>query len=305
MQDLQSIPEMSRLLKSRVKGSDKQEGAGLEGMEVALTINGMILSSGEPEKGIDNWCAAENSLENFDRLLSALKQNEMPPTVSFVSAPSLDPVIAERWVRSGNLIGSLAKKKFKGLKKDIQVIIDHIMQNDAPLAPYWRMQRSNQRYIRFPKLKTARDPQMREDLESFLKSRRYVEAPATIDARDSRFSQIYCASLERNEAPCASLVKQHFKSFLLDTSIRARKAARKLAGREIKHILMIRANQFSIDILAELLAWYRGLGVRFITLEEALSDPFYSLRDEKGRYYGKLVINKVRRAQTLAADSDE
>lgn len=304
MDELQNIPEVSRFLKARLKSSDKHEATALEGMEVALTINGMILSSGEPEEGIDSWCAAENSLENFDRLLDALKQNEMPPTVSFLSTTSFDPIVAEKWLASDNLIGVMTGQKLKARKKRVEIIIDYVSQNDKALAPYWRLQRQKQKYFRPTRLKTSRDPQMREKLTTFLKSKGYVEVPATIDARDSRFSQLYCASLERGEAPCANLVKEHFKSFLLDTSIRARRAARKLMGRDVKHILMVGANQFTANSLAEILAWYRSMGVRFIPLERALSDAFYSMADEKGNYYGKVVIGKVKRGQHQAADTD-
>jgi hypothetical protein len=48
-------------------------------------------------------------------------------------------------------------------------------------------------------------------------------------------------------------------------------------GYEPKEILFLHANQLEADHIGELLELMRKRGYRFVTLEEALADPAYSL----------------------------
>jgi len=295
MGELNEIPVMATLLKS---GNREREmrARPLEGMEIALTINGMVRSQGEPEKGEDNWCETENSPENFERLVSALKQNEMPPVVAFVAGHQLDQALAETWSKSGNILGNMTYSRKKARKRDAQDFIEDIARNDRLLAEYGPT-RGRHNYFRFPYLKPNRDPQTREQVRAYLKKHNYLEVSGTIDCQDNRFSQLSCAAAARGDQTCVNLIKAHFKTLLLDKTLKARRAAKKMADREVKHILIIGATQFTCDNLSEIIAWYRSLGARFITLEEALRDPFHTMVDEKGRLTGRTVIGKVKRQQ--------
>jgi hypothetical protein len=53
----------------------------------------------------------------------------------------------------------------------------------------------------------------------------------------------------------------------------------KLVGYEPKQILLLHASNLEADHIGELLDVLRKRGYRFITLQEALSDPVYSLPD--------------------------
>jgi hypothetical protein len=134
-------------------------------------------------------------------------------------------------------------------------------------------------------------------VRAYLKKHNYLEVSATIDAQDNRFSQLSCAAAARADQTCVNLIKANFTTLLLDKTLKARRAAKKMADREVKHILIVGATQFTCDNLSEILAWYRSLGARFITLEEALRDPFHTTPDEKGRLAGRTVIGKVKRQQ--------
>jgi hypothetical protein len=46
-----------------------------------------------------------------------------------------------------------------------------------------------------------------------------------------------------------------------------------------------------------LIAYYRSLGARFISLDEALTDPLYSIADEKGRPAARAIMRETRRGQ--------
>jgi hypothetical protein len=296
LEEIDRIPEVSALLKSQGRENSDQ-ARPLEGLEIALTINGMIRSQSNPEDDIDNWCENENSVANLDKLIAALKDNNLPPTVDFVVGQAIDKVMLERWLRSGNLIGNMTYSRIKAKKSEAQKFIDDIMLNDRTLAPLLEKYPNSKKYFRYPRLKLSRDAQSRDQIKEFLKTSGYTVAMATIEAPDIHFSDIYCAAKARGNENCANLIKQNFKMLLLDTTLKTRTATKNRTGYDVKLILTVGVNQFTCDYLGEVLAWYQTLGARFISLDEALQDPLYSSVDEKGRPVARAILRETRRLQ--------
>jgi peptidoglycan/xylan/chitin deacetylase (PgdA/CDA1 family) len=302
LDDLSTIPRIGRLMKPRERRQEVAPDARpLEGMEIAITINGMLRSSGDPDEGEDSWCENENSAENFQRIIAALRESHLPPTVSFISGRLLDPPNVEKWLDSGNLIGSLTYSRHKIRKRPTSEVIFDIARNDEMLAPFLSRFHQTNRYFRFPGMKASRNPQRRDEIKAYLKKVNDAEVPATIDARTGEFNQIYCAALARDDGACATLIKEHFKGLLLDSTTRTREAARNRIGRDAKHILSLRANQFASDNLSDMLKWYKSLGVRFISIDEALKDPVYTSVDDRGRPLARGIIRDTKRAQLAEA----
>ncbi|MFY9573610.1 MAG: polysaccharide deacetylase family protein [Blastocatellia bacterium] len=290
--ELSTIPEVAAAAhKSRNKGAEQS----LQGMEIALTINRMVRSSVDPDRDQDDWCYTENTRENFHKLLNALKQNDLPPTVDFLAGESLDATVQEEWLASGNLIGSMTYAGSSVKKGNAQDFITTLTRNEQALAPLWGKFERKRKYFRYPGLKLGMDDKRRREIRTFLIQNGYLEVPATIDSRDDDFTQPYCAALARGDQMCAAFITATFKSCLLDKTMKARMAARDIAGRDVKQILMIQANQLTSDLLDELLRWYKAMGVRFISLDEALSDPFYATEEVTNT--ANQIIWETKRAQ--------
>ncbi len=293
-EDLNAIPVVAASLRARTKQSG-DEGA-LNGMEIALTLNWMVRSKADPERDLDDWCYTENSRENFEKLIAALKQNSLPPTVDFLAGESLDQQLQEEWLRSGNLIGNMTYAGLSVKKRSAQEFISALDKNEQALAPLWVKFERKQKYFRYPALKLGLDEQRQREVRAYLKQSGYVEVPATINSRDDYFSQPYCSALARGDVICANFISATFKSLLLDNTTKARAAARKIAGRDVKQIWSIGASQLTCDLLSELLQWCKAMGVRFIPLDEALSDPFYASEDVTNT--ANQIIWETRRAQS-------
>jgi len=297
---MNTIPEVAAAsIKARSKRQEDAEGS-IQGMEIALTINRMVRAKIEPDRNQDDWCYTENTPENFHKLVNALKENDIPPTVDFLAGQSLDYALQEEWLRSGNLIGSLNYAGRTVKKKSAQDFISDWGRNEEAFAPLWKKFQQKQKYVRFPRLKLGMDEQKPREIRAFLKQNGYIEVPATIESFDNLFSQPYCAALARGDKVCANFIAATFKSLLLDRTVKARAAAQKIAGRDVKHILMIQANQLTCDLLDELLHWYKAMGVRFIPLDEALRDTFYATEDVTTKAYQ--IIRETKRAQMGITD---
>lgn len=303
LEQLKRIPEVGALLTSQDRRT-AETARPLEGMEIALTLNGMIRSRSNPDDDIDSWCENENSAANLDKLIRALKEHDLPPTVDFVVGQSLDKDMVERWLQSGNRVGNMTYSRVKAKRRDPQEFIDDVMRNDKTLAPLWEKYPAGQKYFRYPRLKVSREPQSREQVRAFLKANGYLEAMATLDAPDEHFSEVYCAARARGDETCATYIKENYKMLLLDTTLRTRAAAKERAGYDVKMILNVGVNQFTCDYLGEVILWFKNLGARFISLDEALRDPLYTSFDDKGRPISRVIIRETRRAQleTISAN---
>jgi peptidoglycan-N-acetylglucosamine deacetylase len=296
LEDMRHIPEIGALMKSQIR-EDTNGSRPLEGVEIALTINGMIQSQSDGEEMIDNWCEKEDSVENLDKVIQALKEHQIPPTVDFVVGQSIDKLMIERWLQSGNLIGNMTYSRIKAKNRDPQEFIADIHLNDKTLEPFLIKNPPTQKYFRYPRLKTSKDAQARDQIKEYLRTNGYIEAMATIDTPDSQFSGFYCAARARGDETCARLIKENYKTLLLDRTLKTRAAAKKRAGYDVKLILTVGMNQFTCDYLQEILTWYKNLGVRFISLDEALRDPLYSSVDGKGRPIARAILRETRRMQ--------
>jgi hypothetical protein len=277
-EELNGIPALAELRKSRNK-TDQENQRPFEGMELALTINEMVTSQVD-EKNVDDLCYAQDTRENFDKLIKALSENNMPPTVDFIEGLWLDPALETDWLKSGNLIGNLTFDRRKAKKSHGQEFIDSVARNDQLLASLWKSFPPRKKFFRYPHFKTA-DDRDRELTSAYLKQNGYIEVPVTIESPEEVFGQMYCSALSKGNVECAKLIKANFFSLLLDVASKARVEARAKAGHDIKHILSVRASQLTCDTLGEMLIWFKGLGAKFISLDEALSDPYYQAKEAR------------------------
>src|SRR5712692_5489006 len=156
-EELNTIPEVAAAsLRTRGKRSDDAEGS-IEGLEIALTINGMVRTKIEPDRDQDDWCYTENTTENSQKLVNALKENGVPPTVDFLAGEDLDQTLQEEWLSSGNLIGSLSYAGRSVKKRTAQEFISNLTRNEEALAPLWNKFERKQKYLRYPRLRLGMD----------------------------------------------------------------------------------------------------------------------------------------------------
>jgi hypothetical protein len=216
----------------------------------------------------------------------------------FVNANYLDPDLAAAWLAAGNLLGNLTYDNEKAVHLGAEEFVSDISKADERLAAIWRQHPQAVKYFRYPARKPAKSEESRDTIEQYLVQAGYTTAPYTIESMDDRFADIYCRALDSGDRSCANLVRMNYYSVLLDTTLRARAAARQLAGRDPSHILVLFVNQLTCDSLGQTLAWYQRLGAKFISLDRALADPFFRMTTSEGYGMGITVIHAVRDEQS-------
>jgi peptidoglycan/xylan/chitin deacetylase (PgdA/CDA1 family) len=134
-------------------------------------------------------------------------------------------------------------------------------------------------YFRHPFLHAGPNAEKREGLARFLSEHGYVVAPVTLDNSDWVFAAVYGDALRRKDEALASKVKEAYVPYMESVVAFFETRSTEVVGREIAQTLLMHASQLNADSMPDLLAMFRRRGYRFISLDEALRDDAYKLKE--------------------------
>ena len=131
------------------------------------------------------------------------------------------------------------------------------------------------RYFRHPFLHAGTDLGARTAFESFLAQRGHRVAPVTIDNYDYLFARVYDTAGEGDRGR----VLDAYVGYMSAVIEYYEGQSRAIVGYEPPQILLLHANSLNADGLGRLLDLLAQRGYRYVTLEQALLDPAFSLPD--------------------------
>jgi peptidoglycan-N-acetylglucosamine deacetylase len=247
--------------------------------QVAITIDDL------PAVMADRLPAAEITAMT-QKLLGTLRDQKIP-VVGFVNEKKLykPNEVDERikalgmWLDYGFELGNHTFSHTSLNQAGLKAWEDDVIQGESVTRILLAQHKMKLRYFRHPFLDTGRDLLTRREAEAFLVERGYRIAPVTLDGWDWMFAGLYQDAKQRNDT---ALQQQIVKEYLAHHDAEfawEEQLSMKVVGYEPRHILLLHASDLEADHIGELLDVLRKRGYRFITLEEALSDPAYSLPD--------------------------
>lgn len=133
------------------------------------------------------------------------------------------------------------------------------------------------RYFRHPFLQMGPTREIEDRFETFLQKRGYSPVPITLTTEDWMF--LFAYRKANSSAEKQKISDDYVRFAEADVAYRE-KAAERMFGRPISHILLVHANEVTADNLSRLIEMYRSRGYTFITVEEALKDPAYAKPDK-------------------------
>ncbi len=148
------------------------------------------------------------------------------------------------------------------------------------------------RYFRYPYLITGKSIEARTAFESYLKENRYIIAPVTLVTADWLFDKKYILAKQNNNSSKMEEIILDYLSFTTKKIDFCKKVSNMLFNRNIRHILLLHANQINADCLERILLNIKNMGYTFITLDRALEDPVYKISDQ---YYDGLGMASLYR----------
>ena len=241
----------------------------IQAKEVALTIDDLPFVGkikGDPGK-------YRREHKRFRQILETLIQNQVPAT-GFVVAGAIEPgqwQWLEAFKQAGNIIGNHSYSHKKLGRTPVNVYIDDVKKADAILAPLM----SSPKYYRYPYLSQGAGTKKYTIFRDYLASHDYVIAPVTIISNDSRFNLQFLNIPWRERKKYIESYRRRYLNHVWYETRQAEQRTEKIAHRPVKQILLIHMNTLNSYFLGDLIHMYRRHGYKFITLPQALKDPYY------------------------------
>jgi peptidoglycan-N-acetylglucosamine deacetylase len=247
--------------------------------QVAITIDDL-------PGGMANRLPAAEITTMTAKLLGTLRDQKVP-VVGFVNERRLyvPGEVDERikalqmWLDYGFELGNHTFSHASLNQVGLKAWEDDVIQGESVTRMLLAQRKMKLRYFRHPYLDTGRDLLTRREAEAFLVERGYRIAPITLDGWDWMFAGLYEDAKKRNDTEMQQHIVKDYLAHHDGEFAYSEQLSAKVVGYEPKQILLLHASNLEADHIGELLDVLRKRGYRFITLEDALGDPAYSLPD--------------------------
>ena len=180
---------------------------------------------------------------------------------------------------------------------------DEIVRGEMVTRMLLRQRGRTLRYYRHTQLRTGPTAEYRDALAATLRELGYKVAPVTFDNNEYIFARVYEDAKGAGEAATARRIVAAYLTYMEETFEFFEALSRETLGYEVKQTLLLHANELNADHLDPLLAILRRRGYRFISLEEALTDPAYRL-PEAVTQPGPSWLQRWRLARGLPARAE-
>lgn len=251
---------------------------------------------------------AGDDLEAFRRIATGIREcfvAEKVPAIMFVNerqfhvAGQRDARVAvlEEWLDAGLDVGNHTYSHPRLESLDLWQYTDDILGGEVITRPLLRARGRELRWFRYPFLATGRG-EAAGAIEEFLAVRGYRVAPVSVDYSDYRYAGSYARHLRANDPRQAA---EYFGIVMqaLDAAFdRAEKRSMDVLGYELPQTLLIHCNEMNGVTLRETIQRIRARGYRFVTLEEAMTDPAYNLPLPPGALGGGGLFNSIAAAKS-------
>lgn len=245
---------------------------------VAVTFDDLIVGGRDLEPA---------RTEAMTRALLGHLRDGAVPTVGFVNAAKLQdgPAKTERlrilrlWTEAGVELGN---HTFSHPSLHATPVADYeadVIRGEPEIRELNASRGLGLRWFRHPYLHTGRSLEVRAEIERFLAERGYTVAPVTIDNSDWLYNFVYTDAKSRGDGETMRRVGEAFVASMEAALTFHEEATSALFGRPIRHVLLLHANEINAEYFDDVVAIYKRHGYRFITLDEALTDPAYREAD--------------------------
>ena len=274
---------------------------------VAITIDD--LPGAVP--GSDKAMGSLQDLERWNRgVLQALVQHHILAT-GFVIEGKLQvrgerdarAGLLEQWIKAGMDLGNHTYTHAHFSDVTIQQFEDDTIRGEVVTRALLRAAGKDEHYFRHPALNTGSTPQAKQAFDVFLRSHGYRIGVVTVEDADYEFNDVLADAAAKDDKELAKRIRALYLMHANAMFDYVENASRRLFGREIPQILLIHDNEINSEELRYLLANLANRGYRFVSLEEALTDPAYDTPQRYVRNLGACYVCWGDRFHAIGEDS--
>lgn len=278
---------------AQVKNSDPPANQ----REVAFTIDDLPIA-GDPH--VVKEISDVKEIEAVTRkLLSSLVAHRVP-SIGFVNERKLYVKgetdarinILRMWLDAGMTLGNHTYSHADFSSTPLQEYMDEVIRGEVVTRQLMREKGFSKLYFRYPYNHTGITKEAKEAFQAFLKSRGYEIAPFTVEHDDYIFADVYREAKRKKDGASARRIMAAYLDYL-DTKFEYYEGrSRMLLGREVKQIFLIHVNELNADGMGGMAQRLKKRGYTFITLDQALQDKAYQIKDD---YTGRAGISWLHR----------
>jgi peptidoglycan/xylan/chitin deacetylase (PgdA/CDA1 family) len=187
--------------------------------------------------------------------------------------------LLEKWLDAGMSLGNHTFSHVSLNETSLAEYQLDIIQGETFLRFVQEPRGERLRYFRAPSNHVGSTQEIKDGLARFLRSRRQILAPFTVEHSDYAFDEAYRAALNASDAALAARVRAAYLEHLDVVFSFFEGLSAEMFERQIAQIFLIHANRLNAETLGEMLGRLEARGYRFMALETALEDEAYSLPD--------------------------
>jgi peptidoglycan/xylan/chitin deacetylase (PgdA/CDA1 family) len=244
---------------------------GEEPFQLALTFDDLPVHASLPKGMTRAGIAAA--------LVKALRDAQAPPPYGFVNAIGLERepdsgAALQVWRGAGFSLGNHTYSHMDLDQNSVEAFEDDIVKDEPALLRY--AGGSDWHWFRFPYLREGSTAAKQEAIRAFLEVRGYRIAEVTYSADDWAYSDAFArCTLKEDQASIDWMRTTYLRSIVNNIDL-SRREAQLAVGRDVKHVALFHIGGFTAAMMPAALRLMQAHGVKFITLEEAVSDPVYA-----------------------------
>ena len=206
------------------------------------------------------------------------------------------------WLKAGFDLGNHTRSHLSLNRVPAAEFEQDVLAGEAVLRGLVEAAGKKLRYFRYPFLHTGRDLAVKDELDAFLSGHGYTQAPVTIDNSEWLLALAYEKAHGAGETEMMKRTGDEYIGYMRKKFEWYELKSRELFGREISQVLLIHANRLNAVYFRELCAMIKARGYAFVSLDEALKDEAYRVRET---FTGASGISWIDRWALAAGKSRE
>jgi peptidoglycan-N-acetylglucosamine deacetylase len=247
-----------------------------------------------------------------EKIAKALLQAGVPEAYGFlIGSRALDDRDNEEsvrvWVRAGYQIGNHTFSHKELSEVTAEFFENDILADEAALKQFAPPD-ADWHWFRYPNLSEGDSMAKKQAVRAFLHDmpdgRNYRIAQVTVDYADWLFDAAYGRCLKQGQTDRVEWLKRLYLDKAMYSFAEAQRNARQLFDRDIPQIFLVHYSRFTGEVMPDLLAALKAQGARFITLEEAQSDPVFDTDSGIALPHGDNFLNTRLQARFPAPEDN-
>lgn len=270
--------------------------ARAEPVQIALTFDDLPAHSALPP--------GQTRVQIAEQLLAALNAAGAPSVYGFVNAVQTErepdsAAVLGLWRAGGHPLGNHTWSHLALSQSSLADWQADLIRNEPALEK--QMPGQDWRWLRFPFLDEGDTPEKRDAVRQFLAQRHYRIASVTMSFDDWAWNEPYARCVAKGDAAAITALEDSYLQAAKDSFAYARTLSKTLYGKDIPYVLLMHEGALDARLMPRLLAFYRGQGARFITLDQAERHPFYAADYRPAPTPSALTLENAMAARGLPA----